>query len=317
MSDRQAIAQGGGAGEVRLGTVTVTFHPDLALLRAQLRALPQGALRLIVDNGSAAGAVQGLKELQQEFPALMLHLNAVNVGLAEALDQGVRMLADLHDPCTHVLLLDQDSEPHHRAIPVLLDVLARLERSGLRPGAVGPQLLDPGTGLMHGFHCMTRWRWSRVFPSLQQEPIPVANLNGSGTLMRTTTYLRCGGLDRELFIDHVDTEWSFRLLHAGYTLWGVPSAVFGHRMGERGLRWWMFGWRIWPVRSPHRHRYLFRNTVRLMRRPYVPRVWKVWASVKLVLTLVVCVCFDAQRVSQAQCMWRGVRDGLGRGNGRG
>ena len=294
-----------------MGTVTVTFHPDLALLRAQLGALPPESVKLVVDNASPDDTVAALRELRREFPALDLLHNTDNVGLAAALDQGVRALAALPEPCTHVLLLDQDSEPAPGSLQLLLDVLQELEQGGERVGAVGPQLLDPDTGLMHGFHRMTRWRWTRVHAAPgERRPLMVSSLNGSGTLLRIDTYLALGGLDRELFIDHVDTEWSFRLVAAGYTLWGVPGAVFRHRMGERGLRVWMLGWRVWPARSPLRHRYLFRNTLCLMRRPYVPRVWKFWAVVKLLTTLVLHTLFDVQRQAQLRCMWMGIRDGL-------
>ena len=163
---------------------------------------------------------------------------------------------------------------------------------------------------------MTRWRWTRVYPTAPQEPVSVTNLNGSGTLMPLPIYLQLGGLDHGLFIDHVDTEWSFRLLSAGYTLWGVPAAAFRHRMGERGLRWWLFGWRVWPARSAPRHRYLFRNTLWLMRRPYVPRTWKFWAGIKLLVTFTVHAVFDPQRGAQMRCMGQGLREGLGPPGGR-
>ncbi len=119
-----------------------------------------------------------------------------------------------------------------------------------------------------------------------------------------------GGLEEDFFIDHVDTEWSFRVLAAGYGLYGVPYITFQHRMGEQSLRFWWFGWRIWPKRSPQRHYYLFRNAVRLMRRSYVPRVWKILVFIKLGMTLLIHVLFDSKRGSQVCHMIRGVIYGL-------
>jgi rhamnosyltransferase len=303
----EACTEGGG---VRLGIVTVTYHPDAAVLRQQMQSLPVEAIKVVVDNSTDGEVMRRLFELRDETPGLELHCNSANVGLAAALDQGVRALSLRASPPALVLLLDQDSVALGAAVAELIDALEDLEQRGLRPGAVGPGLLDPDTGLMHGFHCMTRWRWLRVFPSSQQGPVSVANLNGSGTLMRLETYLRFGGLDRELFIDHVDTEWSFRLLHAGNTLWGVPTAVFRHAMGERGMRVWLLGWRVWPARSPLRHRYLFRNSVWLMRRDYVPRVWKAWCAIKLALTVVLYCVFSPQRSEQLKEMSAGVVEAM-------
>lgn len=119
-----------------------------------------------------------------------------------------------------------------------------------------------------------------------------------------------GGFDETLFIDHVDTEWSFRVKHAGYELIGIPSIRFMHRMGERSLRFWLLGWRLWPYRSPLRHFYLFRNATRLLKRGYVPLTWKVWAIVKLTATALVHLVVDRERGPQLRAMMRGVGCGL-------
>jgi len=108
----------------------------------------------------------------------------------------------------------------------------------------------------------------------------------------------------------VDTEWAFRVLAQGYTLWGVPQAVFKHRMGQGSLSYWLCGWRVWPARSAARHRFLFRNAMWLTRRSYVPTVWKSWALVKLTLTFAVHGLFDPQRGAQMAAMLQGLREGF-------
>ena len=118
-----------------------------------------------------------------------------------------------------------------------------------------------------------------------------------------------GGLDAGLFIDHIDTDWSFRVLAHGRRLFGIPSARLIHRMGRGSRRVWLLGWRVWPERSPQRHRTLFRNTILLLRRPHVPFVWKFWALVKLPLTLLLTLLYGPQRIPQLTAMLRGVRDG--------
>jgi len=127
-------------------------------------------------------------------------------------------------------------------------------------------------------------------------------------LVRTSLFTKLGGLDETLFIDHVDTDWAFRVLGAGLKLFGVPQATFDHGMGEYGLRFWWFGWRVWPQRPPLRHYYLFRNAVCLLRRPYVPGVWKFWAVIKLFLTLAVHATFDPDRRLQMSSMLSGICD---------
>lgn len=298
-------------GAVRLGSVTVTFNPDVEVLERQLRALPAQCPKILVDNASAFESRERIHMLAARVANVMVIRNEANVGLAAALNVGVSNLSGMTSPPRFALLLDQDSEPQAGSVEALLAAFDELEAAGHDVGCVGPLLLDPDAGVTHGFHVSRGWRWGRVFP-LSGAPCNVrcTNLNGSGTLVPVDLFVGLGGLDASLFIDHVDTEWSFRVLDTGFSLWGVPKAVFVHRMGVAGIRFWWFGWRVWPSRVPVRHYYLFRNAVRLMRRSYVPTVWKTWAVLKLILTAVIHGIAGPDRVSQLRHMIRGVADGV-------
>ncbi len=294
-----------------VATVTVTFNPDGGLLRAQLDALPRESLKLVVDNASQPEILRDIESLVSRIPNARLVCNDRNLGLAAAVNRGVRAVRDAAPEARFVLLLDQDSEPVPGSVEALAIGFEALQASGERVGCVGPTLLDVATGLTHGFHQCTRWRWKRVYPVPgAAEPVPCANLNGSGTLVPVDLFLDLGGLEDDLFIDHVDTEWAFRVQGHGYRLFGIPQAVFRHRMGDASQRIWLFGWRVWPVRSPRRHYFLYRNAVILMRRGYVPRVWKVWATVKLCMTFIVQFFFGRERLAHAEAMWRGVKEGV-------
>ena len=291
-------------------SVTVTFNPDIALLRRQLAALSVGSLKVLVDNASSGPILQEIRELIDETPNAVLLINDKNIGLASAINRGARAIKDSNE-VRFILLLDQDTEPHPDGVTALVEAFGRLESAGQTVGMVGPKLVDPVTGLQHGFHRATKWRWIRIFPPCNSiEPVPCSSINGSGTLMPLDLFLNFGGLDEDFFIDHVDTEWSFRVLAGGFTLWGIPSAEFAHHMGERTVRFWWFGWRIWPMRSPQRHYYLFRNAVRLFKRRTTPKVWTVWNVGKLALTVAVHLIIDPDRRQQLKYMLRGVIAGI-------
>lgn len=293
-----------------IGALVVTYHPALRSVEALLEGLPGDVRVVVIDNASPAADVRQLGELLAARNGARLIRNVENRGLAAAINQGAAALGDKGPE--FLLLLDQDSVPRPGAVTALLDALLQLEAKGEPVGCVGPRLIDPATGLEHGFHTMRPLRWVRVFPKPEEQcPVRCANLNGSGTLLRAEVFRRLGGLDEELFIDHVDTDWSFRVLHAGMSLFGIPGAVFDHSMGERGLRFWFLTWRVWPLRSPARHYFLFRNAVRLLSRRHVPLVWKAWVTVKLVATLAIHVVFDGRRWSQAKHMMKGLKAGFG------
>jgi rhamnosyltransferase len=290
--------------------VTVTYHPDLDILARQLASLPADALKVVVDNASAPEAVTEIRRLVESLPCALLVENLANEGLAAAVNRGVSTGLSLDERRGHILLLDQDTEPEQGAVADLLAVSRQLASVDPSLGAVGPSLVDVSTGLVHGFHLSRGWRFVRFRPSQGwQTPVRVMGLNGSGTLVSVSVWNAVGGLDESLFIDHVDTEWSFRLQHAGYNQYGVPTARFLHRMGTKGLSYWFFGRRVWPHRSSLRHFYLFRNTVRLLGMRHVSRLWKFWAPCKLCVTALLYLLFDSERAEQLAQMRRGIRAG--------
>lgn len=288
-----------------LATVTVTFNPDIRILETQLAQLPTDALRVVVDNASDAGTRLHVQQLCESCGAVFVG-NADNLGLATGLNIGARTALSHAPDTAYLLLLDQDTEPGPDGVQDLLNAYERLLTLGHPPGCAGPRMVDVSTGLQHGFHRIKGWRWVREFPPpTRLDPVRLANLNGSGTVVPVAIYRELGGFDDDLFIDHVDTDWSFRVLAAVYALYGVPQIAFRHRMGEASVRFWMFGWRVWPSRSPRRHYFLFRNALILMRRDYVPAVWKFWAAIKLIVTVAAHGLFDPQRKAQLRQMWQG------------
>lgn len=295
----------------RLAVITVTHHPDANRLAQQLGSLPSDSQLVLVDNASDATEVAAIGDLANGFKRACVLKNTHNVGLAAAVNQGAKHASSVDPECEFLLFMDQDSIPRSGAVEQLLQAFVDLEAKGQRVGSVGPRLIDESTGLQHGFHCVRGLFLYRDFPAENEvTPISLINLNGGGTLVRTTLFKQLGGLEEDFFIDHIDTEWSFDVLHAGYGLFGIPQARFDHCMGERGIAYWWLGWRVWPRRSPQRHYYLFRNTIRLIRRRYVPRVWKVWVLAKLALTVVVHGVFDPQRSTQIHNMFKGLKEGM-------
>lgn len=295
-----------------LSCVTVTYFPDFDILAKQLQLLPRESCKIVVDNSDDVQVRAKLLDLCAGVENGHVIFPGKNVGLGEGVNLGVSWVKEnLPTSARYVLFLDQDSEPLPGSVLLLLSEFRRLEAANVPVGSVGPSLRDVHTGLFHGFHQPGRFFWHRVFPQEDQvECVPCMNLNGSGTLTTIRIFEELGGLEGDFFIDHIDTEWAFRLLSRGYRIFGVPHSVFLHRMGENSMRFWCLGWRVWPTRSPLRHYYLFRNAVSLMKRGYVPFIWKFWGIVKLVLTVFVHGFFDKRRLDQLKYMMRGMIDGM-------
>lgn len=295
-----------------LASVTVTYHPGPEVLRTQLSALPRYSRKLLVDNGSPEALLADLEASLADVANWEILRLGKNVGLAAATNVGANHIS-LTGNERLLLVLDQDSEPCPDSVSHLVKAFDSLKSEGLPVGAVGPALLDPLTNHRHGFHVVDGLRWRRIDPA-GEAPVRCDSLNGSGMVVDLAMFEHLGGLEADFFIDHVDTEWSFRMAANGRQMYGVPAAQFIHRMGDSSMRVWLGRWVVWPIRSPLRHRYLFRNALRLWFRPYAPRIWKLWVIPKLLMTALVYAVVGPCRWLQLKAMARGVADGL-RGSG--
>ena len=297
------------SGKMRLACITVTFNPDLHVLQSQQQALPRESLRILVDNASQDELLGKLQVFARERDITLIR-NGENRGLAAALNQGAQYA--IEQRCSTVLLLDQDTEPTSSAVHLLSNTFDKMQREDPRIDAVGPRLQDPDTFTEHGFHRIKGWQWTRLYPAPDSSPVECDNLNGSGTMMRTSRFIALGGLDESLFIDHIDTEWSFRIRARGGRLFGIPAALFHHRMGLGAQRLWLLGWRTWPKRSAQRQYYLVRNTVWLLRRAEAHVVWRVWATVRLLVAASIATAIGPNRFEQLNEMRKGLFAGFGR-----
>lgn len=294
----------------RFAVVTATFNADVEMLGRQMAGLAGAAAVVLVDDGSAPPRRQSVRELAAGLPGVLLVEQPRNSGLAAALNAGARAALERVPDCEYLLFLDQDTEPGPDGARRLVAAAAAQRAADSRTALVGPMMVDAATGLSHGVHVIRGWRWRRLQPPAGSAPVRCASVNGSGMVVAVEAWRALGGFEEALFIDHVDSEYSFRAAHAGYALYVAPAVRFLHRMGERSLRFWVGHWRVWPYRAPERHYYLVRNACLLMRRTYVPRVWKGWAAPKLVSTLLAHLFFDRERFRQTTAMVRGACDGL-------
>jgi rhamnosyltransferase len=117
-------------------------------------------------------------------------------------------------------------------------------------------------------------------------------------------------MEESLFIDQVDTEWCLRARSKGYRIFGVCGAVLEHRLGETAQRVWTGRWRRLPRHKPFRYYYIFRNTILLCRRPYVPGRWVLFNLRWLVVLFITYGLLTRVRTGELGMMVKGAVDGV-------
>ena len=231
--------------------VMVTFHPDGALPSRVERIAPQVALTVIVDNGSGEPAAAMLHTLARR-PGVALLANPENLGIAQALNRGVRHAAERG--YTWALLLDQDTEVDADMLAALLAAHAAFPEAG-RVAVIGCQFRDTGG------------RPAESLPMTAQgdEWREVESVITSGSLLSLRNYAAIGAFREDFFIDYVDTEYCLRARAAGFRIIETRRALMAHTVGAP-TRHRILGYAKWTTNhSPDRRYYIARNNTVLLR----------------------------------------------------
>ena len=266
---------------------------------------------VVVDNGS-----DDIDEraIAAAHPSVTLRRLAENKGIAAAQNEGVE-LARRFSP-EFVLFLDQDSAPHAEMVPALLEAFRRLEDGGVRVACVGPRTFFPGSSEVSEFNRLG-WRRMRRIPC--PEPTSIVECDGlisSGMLVRMEVLDVIGGMEEGLFIDCVDTEWCFRARARGFRVFGACGALLEHRLGERQIGIWLGHWLRLPRHRPFRYYYMFRNTLLLVGRDYIPLKWFVLQFKFLAAFLLIFGVSSIGRSPELRMMLKGLVHGMRRITGK-
>ncbi|WP_068635750.1 glycosyltransferase family 2 protein [Thauera butanivorans] len=290
--------------------IVVTYFPDQETLLRQLAVLRRQCEGLIVvDNGSSGNTLDGVRKLIAESggPLGLIELGD-NLGIATAQNRGITLARTWG--ASHVLLMDQDSQPAPDMVPRLLDTLVR---AGSPPvAAVGPCIHDARTGTNLDYLQRQGLRYRRLrVPTGGCGVVEVGHLIASGTLIPMDVLDALGGMDEPLFIDAVDTEWCLRARARGYRLLADTQAVLTHELGARSRRVGGARWgRTLAFHPPFRQYYIFRNNLLLCRRPYVDAAWKIRIVLALTRLLLLYLVAGPQRLAYLRAISSGALDAL-------
>src|SRR5258708_12926038 len=123
--------------------VIVTYHPSAKMLENIAQVLAQVQGLVVVDNGSNADELAPLRVASQTLGFQLIE-NGKNLGLAEALNQGVRWAKSQGYPW--VILFDQDSRITEGFIRQMF-MAWEFHPDRERVGSIHPRYVDPETGI--------------------------------------------------------------------------------------------------------------------------------------------------------------------------
>lgn len=292
----------------RVCAIVVTYNPEPNRLAAVIAALACQVCKIVVvDNCSRDDLWQ--PRIHDFAKLLEIVPLRENRGLGAALNVGIdHATAAGFDFC---ILMDQDSTPSPGMVDTLVAHYDALVVNGHHVAAIGPRFRDPGSGLLSQHVRFAVWHIARIdCPTNGSPTVDTDYLITSGSLIPTSVLHAIGTMDESLFIDHVDTEWTLRAKSKGYQIFGDCLATMEHDLGEYRRRIWFLRWREIPIHKPFRYYYIFRNSILLWRRSYMPWAWRRVDAIRLVQTLTFMALFHPQRLLAVRMIFRGLLDGL-------
>jgi rhamnosyltransferase len=279
--------------------VIVIYQPDVFVLERLLNALVgQVDSAVIVDNGSSI-ETRLSPERYLPLKVTAIRMNE-NMGIAFAQNRGIEFAREMQ--AGFVLLMDQDSIPELGMVKALLS--AALEKSA---GAVGPRYVDSRHENPPPFIRISGLRLERLSCSTPDAVVPVDYLISSGCLIPMAVLDHVGGMREDFFIDFVDIEWGLRARNFGYQCYGVCNAGMSHRLGYEPIK--LFSMKF-PLHSPLRHYYHFRNAVLLTKERWTPGNWKLANGWRMCMKYFFYSLFAKPRAEHWRMMTLGIWHGL-------
>jgi GT2 family glycosyltransferase len=181
---------------------------------------------IVVDNGSTDDSITRIAPLH---PSIRIIRNAANLGFAGGNNVGIRLA--LEGGADYVWLLNNDTEvPSNTASKLVAKAVAE-PRAG-EIGSVFYQMNAPET--------IQAWGGATLFPHRLYRPQLVTlprnfgkytALMAASVLLRRETLMQVGLLDDHFFLDFEDSDLSFRIQEAGWTLAVAEDTKILHKGG--------------------------------------------------------------------------------------
>lgn len=260
---------------------------NLLAIAAQVEGL------VVVDNGSNADEVASLKEAREKLGCHIIE-NQENLGIAEALNQGVRWAKDKGYPW--VILFDQDSKITEGFINRMFEGW-QAHPSRDRIASIHPKYVNPKTA-----------KEPKVLRA--KDGGPVVSLT-SGALMPVWIFAKIGWFASEYFIDEVDREYCYRIRAAGYLIADSRDAILLHSAGHPEPRR-LLGFTFTPMhQSATRRYYMSRNRIALYKKyfPVFP-LWILRSMEESVRETIKCFISEQNRSLKLRNFLLGTWDGL-------
>lgn len=268
----------------------VTYNPELLRLKENIEhVVCQVDMLLIYDNGSKNS--NDIESIINDFPNIRLIKSNYNCGMATALnilcEHAINLGADW------LLTLDQDSV----ITEDLLDNYDKWIKSLNNPNIASLTCqMDDISG-------------TNVLASTEDGYIDFCIT--SGNYISLNVWKTIGKFDDRLFIDKVDTDYCYRVIKNGFSIYRIPYCGLHHEIGDHVSKHKFFNKTFYVMNhSPFRCYYIIRNQIYFARKYSKDLGKKKFRVERTAWTrILVYIFFETQKKDKLKAWLKGIYDG--------
>ena len=248
----------------KICSIIVTYQAKINEFKNILERHQRNFTQIIIVNNSPEIDLSSLQSSK-----VKLVNNSDNIGLAAALNIGIIEAKKLG--FTFVALFDQDTQIPQNFTKDMLKFINCYQVD--KPVAVYSPVYynhvinESGKHINFKFFRMIR----RVVSGTEVYAHPHYVIT-SGSIIPIDVLDKVGLMREELFIDFVDIDWCLRARHEGYEILAINRVILDHYMGDYPVHFWGHHY---PIHSPLRMYYYFRNAMYLYRFKEIDFNWRV------------------------------------------
>ncbi|ALU14148.1 glycosyl transferase GT2 family [Eubacterium limosum] len=247
---------------------------------------------LIVLDNSPIKSSEILKTINNKYNCVYYSFGK-NLGLAYALDYGCKIADNLN--CDYVLMMDQDSYFEDNSADKLVDFA---KNNQMIYGMICPNVKNlyysKGEFL----------KGNSIYNLCKDSEVKWAITSGS--LVSLWHYFESGGIDKFLFIDHIDRELGIKFYIKKFKIYILNEAILYQRPGNsKEVK--VFGKLFHPsCHKPQRVYYIFRNHFYLKKK--YKKLYTKFFSPALYKIILSIIFFEDNKQKKLYLMFLGIRD---------
>lgn len=279
-------------------SIIVLYKTNLKEFKGVIKSHCKNFTKIILINNSPEIDLSILQSSQ-----ITIINNSDNIGLALALNIGIKEAAK--KGAKMVALFDQDTQLHSNFTQQMLLYINQYQAK--KPVAVYSPIFY--NKVINETNKHINFKTSRLIRETVNDldyayPHYVIT---SGSIIPMDVLDDVGLMREELFIDFVDIEWCLRARAKGYEIVAINKVMIDHHLGDYAVH---FMGHRYPIHSPLRMYYYFRNAIYLFRLREIDWNWRLEEATRNLFRFLFYMLFVQNRLMYFKYIIKGYYHGL-------